>query len=189
MNTPCLGTAERTCFEVLEQSSGLRFSRQVQHSWCARRAVNEGLLTLSVLRDEVRLSLLGAWMSSPDTLLDFMAERLPDPSAELSICRFEQLTRRAHAASRTFRAPDPALCIPSRLVQRGGGAGLTSFQDGPGLLVAPGLSSLCRIASPQEQQLWARLATPSTIASLIEAGASQETIQELLRIGGLDYAC
>src|ERR1700734_2141336 len=124
MNTFCLGDAERTCFHALEHSSGFRFSQNVQYSWCARRAVNEGLLTLSVLRADVRLRLLGAWMSSRDTLLDFIAGELPDPSAELAVCRFEQLTLRAHSGSASFRSPDPALLSPRRGLQRACHAGL-----------------------------------------------------------------
>lgn len=189
MNRSCLGAAERTCFEALERSSGLRFSPHVQHSWCSRRAVNEGLLTLSILRDDVRLSLLAAWMSSGDTLLDFIARRLPDPSAALSVCRFEQLAQRAHSAARSFKAPDPALFDPRRLIQRGRDAGLASFQNEPSLLVAPGLQSLCRMACPQEKQIWARLVAPVPAAAMIEAGSTRQTLEELLRIGAVQYAC
>jgi len=189
MNTFCLGDAERICFDALQQSSGFRFTRNVQHSWSARRPVNEGLLTLSVLSDEVRLRLLGAWMSSGETLLDFIARQLPDPSAELAVCRFEQLTLRAHSGSASFRSPDPALLSPRRGLQRARHAGLALFPDEPALLVAPGLKSLCRVASPEEQQLWARLATPSLVGVLIQEGRPLEAIEGMLQVGALEYAC
>ena len=189
MNTFCLGDAERTCFDALEHSSGFRFSSNVQYSWCARRPVNEGLLTLSVLRDDVRLRLLGAWMSSRDTLLDFIARQLPDPSAELAVCRFEQLTLRAHIGAASFKSPDPACFDPRRVVQRALHAGVASFHDEPALLVAPGLKSLCRIASPHEKQLWARLASPSGADVLIQEGRPREVIEDMLHVGALEYAC
>ena len=189
MNTFCLGDAERTCFDALEQSSGFRFARNVQNSWCSRRPVNEGLLTLSVLSDEVRLRLLGAWMTSRDTLLDFIARQLPDPSAELAVCRFEQLTLLAHGASASFRSPDPALLSPRRGLQRARHAGLAFFPDEPALLVAPGLKSLCRVASPEEKQLWARLTTPSLAGVLLQEGDPLETIEDMLQVGALEYAC
>jgi hypothetical protein len=189
MNTYCLGDAERTCFDALEHSSGFRFARNVQNSWCARRPVNEGLLTLSVLSDEVRLRLLGAWMSSRDTLLDFIARQLPDPSAELAVCRFEQFTLLAHSRAASFRSPDPALLSPRRGLQRALHAGLAFFHDEPALLVAPGLKSLCRVASPEEIQLWERLATPSLAGVLLQEGQSLEASEDMLHVGALEYAC
>jgi hypothetical protein len=151
--------------------------------------VNEGLLTLSILRDDVRLRLLGAWMSSRDTLLDFIARQLPDPSAELAVCRFEQLSLRAHSGAASFRSPDPASFDPRRVVRRALHAGLAVFHDEPALLVAPGLKSLCRIASPFEKQLWARLATPSGADVLIQEGRPREVIEDMLHVGALEYAC
>ena len=109
MQTYSLGVPERACFEALIYGSGFRFTSQVQHSWCARRALNEGLLTLSILRDDVRERLLADWSESPDNLLDFIASQLPDPSAELAVCRFEQLAMRAYRAAATFKAvSDPS---------------------------------------------------------------------------------
>ena len=189
MNTFCLGDAERTCFHALEHSAGFRFSLNVQYSWCARRPVNEGLLTLSILRDDVRLRLLGAWMSSRDTLLDFIARQLPDPSAELAVCRFEQLSLRAHSGSASFRSPDPASFDPRRVVRRALYAGLAFFHDEPALLVAPGLKPLCRVACPEEKQLWARLTTPSLVGVLLQEGHPLETIEDMLQVGALEYAC
>ena len=189
MDTYCLDAAEHTGFEALNRGSGFTFSGQVQHSWCARRAVNEGLLTLSILRDDVRLTLLAGWMRSADSLLDFIAQRLPDPSAELAVCRFEQLTLRAHQAARSFQAPACTAIDSRQVLQRSDAAGMALFQEGPTLLVAPGLSSLYRVASAQERRLWLRLATPAAAAALIEECFPQATIMAMLRTGALTRAC
>ncbi len=127
MNTYSLDVPERACFAALIHGSGFRFTSQVQHSWCARRAVNEGLLTLSILHDDVRQTLLAAWTKSADNLLDFIARQLPDPSAELAVCRFEQLAMRAHRAATNFKAPDRALFDTRRALKRGESAGLAVF--------------------------------------------------------------
>ncbi len=189
MSTSCLGAAELKCFEALTHSSGFRFSLQVQHAWCARRVVNEGLLTLSILREDVRLTLLAAWMKSTETLLDFISQQLPDPSAELAMCRFEQLTFRAHHASVSFVAPDPSGFDPRRLIRRSDAADLALFENGAVLLVAPGVKSLYRSASPDEKRLWARLLTSARTVSLIEEGFPRATIEGLLQVGALEFAC
>jgi hypothetical protein len=189
MNSYNLEVPEQACFAALIHGSGFHFTSQVQHSWCARRAVNEGLLTLSILRDDVRQSLLMAWTRSTDSLLDFIAGHLPNPSAELAVCRFEQLAMRAHHAAAGFKAPHPALFDPRRVLRRGGDAGLAAFPDGRALLVAPGMTSLCRIASPTEKRVWARLATRCPAAALIEEGLPREVMEGMLRIGALEYAC
>jgi hypothetical protein len=180
---------ERACFEALIQGSGFRFTSQVQHSWCARRAVNEGLLTLSILRDDIRQSLLANWTRSADNLLDFIERQLPDPSAELAVCRFEQLAMRAHRAAANFKAPDRALFDSRRVLKRGDHAGLAVFQESRALLVAPGMTALCRIASPHEKRIWARLATRCRTAALLEEGLPRETMEGMLRIGAVEYTC
>jgi len=189
MQTYSLGVPERACFEALIYGSGFRFTSQVQHSWCARRAVNEGLLTLSILRDDVRQRLLADWNESPESLLDFIASQLPDPSAELSVCRFEQLAMRAHRGAATFKAPDRALFDSRRMLTRGENAGLAVFEEGRSLLVAPGMTALCRPASPYEKRIWARLAMRCRLAALLEEGIPRETLEGMLRIGAVQYAC
>jgi hypothetical protein len=189
VNSYSLGIPEQACFAALIQGSGFRFTSRVQYSWCTRRAVNEGLLTLSILRDDVRQSLLAAWTRSADNLLDFIAGQLPDPSAELTVCRFEQLAIRAHRAAAAFKAPDPARFDSRRVLKRGEHAGLAVFHEGRALLVAPGMTALCRVASPFEKRLWARLATSCRAAALIEEGIPREVMEGMLRIGALEYAC
>jgi hypothetical protein len=189
MSPYCLEVPERACFAALIDGSGFQFTSRVQHSWCTRRAVNEGLLTLSILRDDIRQGLLAAWSNSADTLLDFIARQLPDPSAELTVCRFEQMALRAHRAAADFKSPDQAMFDSRRLLKRGEDAGLAVFPDGRALLIAPGMTALCRIASPFEKRLWARLANRCPAAALIEEGLPREAMEGMLRIGALDYVC
>src|SRR5258708_8982912 len=83
-------------------NAGVRFTAAVERSWGARRPVNAGLLPLSTLQGDVRRRLLGAWTESgggtasffatvADSLLDFIAGQLPDPSPGLSLYPREQL--------------------------------------------------------------------------------------------------
>ncbi len=128
-------------------------------------------------------------MSSRDTLLEFISRELPGQSAEWAVCRFEQLTLLAQSCATAFRSSDPPVFNAQGVLRRTLHAGLVTFQDDPALLVAPGINSLCRIASVHERQLWIRLATPTRTAVLIREGCPQEVIEGMLRIGALDYVC
>ncbi|HWS62711.1 MAG TPA: hypothetical protein VN325_08145 [Steroidobacteraceae bacterium] len=201
------------------QSSGVRFTGAVQRSWGSRRPVNAGLLALSILQGDVRRRLLGDWMESgggtasyfaadADSLLDFIAEQLPDPSPELALCRVEQLTLRAASRASDFEAPDPALLEAQRAVRRACHAGVVLFpggsrlilskllpfeplasgsRDATPLVVAPGLEPLCRIASRAEYEIWTRLTRPTAVHTLVRNGGSLDVIGTLLRIGALEY--
>ncbi|HTV95830.1 MAG TPA: hypothetical protein VME42_07490 [Steroidobacteraceae bacterium] len=221
-----LRSEERACLDTLSESAGIRFTSALRRSWCARRAVNVGLLALSILKEDARRSLLASWINSGggttsffatevDALLEFIARQLPDPSPELAVCRFEQLTLRAGDRSSSFRAPDPGLFEPQRIARRAHHAGVVLF-DGDvdamlgmrpprealpidparapagaptALLVAPGLQPVWRMASRHERELWARLEAPAPIGALLEAGCPGEAIRTLLHIGALEYAC
>ena len=189
MNTASLGEVQRNCFSALEHCCGFRFSSSVQHSWHNRRAVSEGLLTLSILHQDVRLRLLAAWMKSKDGLLEFIAAQLPESSAELAVCRFEQLYRNAYYRSNAFEAPDPAQFGPEQVVQRAVHAGMVCLRDEPSVLVAPGLRSLCHVASEAEIRIWQSVAAPSRVGQLIQEGCESQSIASLLQIGALEYAC
>src|SRR5258708_3668642 len=201
-------------------NAGVRFTAAVERSWGARRPVNAGLLALSTLQGDVRRRLLGAWTESgggtasffatvADSLLDFIAEQLPDPSPELALCRVEQLTLRATHRASAFEAPDPALLNPQRVVRQAGYAGVVLFPAGSDLilskllqreplaacsrsatplLVAPGLQPLCRVASPAEYGVWTRLPQPTAVNALVLNGCPIEGIETMLRIGALEYA-
>jgi len=214
------GDAERACVDAPPQSAGFRFTVAVQRSWCARRAVNAGLLALSILRDDTRRRLLDAWINSgggtssffaveADALLDYIAEQLPDPSPELTLCRFEQLTLRANHRASFFKAPDRALFDPQRLIRRAHHAGVLLFHgksdlllnallqrkplpdfslEVTALLIAPGLQPLCRIASAHEKELWMALTMPTAAAGLLGDGFRRDVMQTLLHVGALEYA-
>jgi hypothetical protein len=200
-------------------SAGIRFSAAVQRSWGTRRPVNAGLLALSTLQGDVRRRLLGAWMESgggtasffaaeTDSLLDFIAGQLPDPSPELALCRVEQLTLRAAHRASDFEAADPALFDRRRAVRRAFHAGVVLFPGGydlilskllqleplalrsgtvTPLLVAPGSQPLCRIASPAEHEIWTRLAHPMAVNALMRSGCPIDSIEAMLRIGALEF--
>jgi hypothetical protein len=199
--------------------SGQRPDGSGQRPDGARRPVNAGLLALSLLPDARRRQLLRAWVDcgdstdssvlpEVDSLLDFIAAQLPDPSPALSVCRVEQLTLRANRRSRDFRVPDTARLTPQCRLRRGGDAGAVRFEgaaagvlrrllpDGrlppgsqpPTLLVAPGLAPRVREASLPELALWERLAAPASVDVLQRAGNARETIETLLRAGVLEYA-
>jgi hypothetical protein len=214
-----LDAAERESLDALPRGAGFRFTVAVQRSWCARRAVNAGLLALSVLRDDARRRLLDTWIASgggtssffaaeADALLEFIAEQLADPSPELTLCRFEQLTLRANEQASLF-APDLTPFDPQRVIRRSRHAGMVIFHgepaeilstllqrkplpgtslDATALLVAPGLQPLCRVATPQEGVAWRRLAVPTAAAVLVEHGCPQSVIETLLQVGAVEYA-
>jgi hypothetical protein len=107
----------------------------------------------------------------------------------LAVCRFEQLALRAHRAAAGFKVPNPALFDPRRVLKRGDNAGLAVFHEGRALLVAPGMTALCRLASPHEKRLWARLSMRCPASALLEEGLPRDALEGLLRIGALEYAC
>ena len=162
----------------------------MQRSWCLRRAERAGFFTLSILPEEVRRGLLEQWIlggggtssffaTESDTLLEFIASRLPDPSHQLTACRFEQATLRANQAV-GFTPSDLELPLsrPSSMryaLRRGRYAATATFHGDPHeiigalmnhrplpavsaeattMLFGPGLERLCRVASPLEVALW-----------------------------------
>ena len=120
LRTLQLDESERVSLKRIAQSAGYRFTVGVQRSWCVGRAARAGYLTLSTFPVALRSALLDEWVNSGggtssffaaegDALLDFIANRLPDPSHELTLCRLEQATLRANDGAIDFRAPDAAL--------------------------------------------------------------------------------
>jgi hypothetical protein len=178
MNATSHVDVQRNCFSALEHCCGFRFPTSVQHSWHERRAVNEGLLTLSILREDVRLRLLAAWMKTGEGLLEFIAGQLPESSAELAVCHFERLYRTAYNQANTFAAPDPARFGPQEVVQRAPCAGVVCLRQEPSVLVAQ-----------PEMSIWDRVIGPTRIRDLIQEGYERPWIASLLQIGALEYAC
>jgi hypothetical protein len=193
-------------------SAGILFSGVMQRSAVVRRPVNAGLLALSTLHGDLRRRLLGEWLaagSGTSSLLDFIADQLPDPSPELALCRVEQLMLRATHRASAFEAPDGHLFKPQCVVRRARHAGVVLFPGGfdlllnkllqleslpagsrfaTPLLVAPGLQPLCRIASPSEHEVWNRLTGPTAADALGRLGCPMAVIETLLGVGALEYA-
>jgi len=189
MNASSLSDVQLNCFSALEHCCGFRFPTTLHRSWHERRAVNEGLLTLSVLRQEVRVSLLAAWMKTGEGLLEFIAGQLPESSAELAVCRFERLYLNAYSKADGFEPPEPERFGPQEVVQRAADAGMVRLRQEPSVLVAPGLRSLCQIASKAEMCIWDRVIGPARIGDLVQEGCERQAIASLLQIGALEYAC
>jgi hypothetical protein len=138
-----LDAGERAYLETMKASAGFRFTVGVQRSWCVGRAKRAGQLTLSILSEPLRRSLLEEWTESgggtssffqaeAEALLNFIASRLPDPSHERSACRFEQATLRASSASENFTPPDPDFVdLPGMELQRGRSATVVLFHGKP----------------------------------------------------------
>lgn len=215
-----LGADDRSRLRALAESPGFRFTVGVQRSWCIRRAANAGYMTLSILPDNLRRRLLDEWTNSgggtcsffateAEALLDFIADRLPDPSHELTACRLEQAALRANEIAARFRAPDLDRLDHARcVVRRGRYAGIVLFYGEPdpildallehkphppvspeakAILFGPGLGRLYRTASTKELELWEGLAAPVEAAVLLREGYRREVIETMLRAGAVEY--
>jgi len=194
---PCsmrLNGLERRSMSDLPETAAFMFTREVQRSWCEQKVVNAAYLTFSVLSDATRRRIIDDWIDAggdssafveidAQELLMFVAERLPNPSTELNVCRLEQAAIRASQHADTFQAPDPALLDLPKHVRRGRHAGLITA-----LLVAPGLQFLHRMASSIEHLLWNRLKSPAQVEVLLREGYPRDVLKEMLGVGALEYA-
>ena len=143
-----MGPGELAQLADLVGSRGFGFTRRVQRSWCRGRAAAVARLTLRSLPDEHRKKLVDDWVEAggsasfdplieAEGFLDFLANRLADPSHALSVCRMERATYRASAAASRFTPPDAALLgDPDMLAQTGKGASLVRFFADPDPLFA-----------------------------------------------------
>jgi hypothetical protein len=144
-----------------------------------------------------------------ELFFDFIRARLADPSHELTVCEFEQAVLRAGMASDSFSPPDLfRQGDPNCMISRGRFAGLVTFHTEPHLLldavtrrkplpplsshtmsilVCPGVEQLCRAASRLEVKLWNELATPAAVAPLLKNAHRRPTIENLLKIGAIEF--
>jgi hypothetical protein len=217
-----LSADERTAMSRLLISPGFRFTRSIQRSWCEARAARGARLPLSILSAATRRRLVGEWvergggtnsffLGEADGFLDFLAQRLPDPSHALSLCRFERAVLRAEEAAASF-APARGVNLddPTCLLEAGRHAGLVAFFAEPEqllaalegeqalpplstneflVLVAPGLPGLARPADAAELALWRSLDAPATVADLLRRGHARATIESFLISGVTQLAC
>jgi hypothetical protein len=215
-----LDDGEISCLEALKASAGFRFTIEVQRSWCVGRAARSAPLTLSILPKELRCRLLDQWTEAGggtssffaiegETFLEFIASRLPNPSHELTACRFEQATLRANEQAIGFTPQDPNLLLaPGCALRRGRYAGMVAFHgesyaiiealvkhqalppvsaDATTILFGPGLDRLCRVASPREVALWQKLTAPVPLTSLLREGHKRDDIAPMLRAGIVEF--
>lgn len=215
-----LDHSEIARLEVIRASAGFRFTAGVQRSWCVGRSERAAALTLSILPEGVRRQLLDEWTeagggtssffaSEADALLEFIASRLPDPSHELTACRFEQATLRAGEGATGFVAPDPKVLLASDcILRRGRFAGMATFYGQPDqviralslqgllpplssseaipVLFGPGLEGLWRLASSQEAALWNLLISPLSLGILHDHGYNRDDLAQMLQEGLLE---
>jgi hypothetical protein len=216
-----LNDGEVSSLEILKASSGLRFTIGVQRSWCVGRASRAAFLTLSILPRDLRRQVLDQWTEAgggtssffaaeAEAFLEFIASRLPNPSHELTTCRFEQATLRAGEQAPGFTPPDPDLLLaPTRALRRGRYAGMAVFHgepcaiieavmkhhalppvsaDATTLLFGPGLDRLWRVASPGEVALWQKLTATVPFSSLIREGYDRDDLAPMLYAGIVEFA-
>jgi hypothetical protein len=214
-----LSDGESASLQTLRASAGFRLTVEVQHSWCIGRASRAVPFTLSILPEDQRRRLLDTWTDAGggttsffsaegDALLEFIASHLPDPSHELTACRFEQATLRANEQADAFTPPDVDLLLAEGcLVRRGRAAGMAEFHGEPhriigalvnkkalppisaaasSLLFGPGLVRLHRIASPREVELWKKLHEPLPFSSLLAEGYDREDLAPMITAGILE---
>lgn len=135
-----------------------------------------------------------AWFQATERerFLAFLAEKLPEPSHALTICRMSQALALARLGSLTV-AP-LVKQVEAGLVERGRHATLVWFYADPGevmaaldgsqlppigppshsVLFAPGIKGLFRVATEAEAALWATLpvadAPPALVSALLMEG-------------------
>jgi hypothetical protein len=127
----------------LVHSTGFRFTRRVQRSWCTARTISTAQLTLSLLPVEQRRQLVAGWVeagggksfdptSEAEAFLECVARHLTDPSHAMSVCRMEQAAYRASEVALRFRPPDLSLLDhPTVMLRAGKGAEMVRFYAEP----------------------------------------------------------
>lgn len=213
-----LAPRERVLLQRITGGRGYRLTSDVRRSWCEARAVKAARLTLSVLPTELRRDLVAKWVDSgggagaffsveAEGFLAFIAERLPEASHELSLCRMEMAIVRAAAAAPSFVPPDQVtLDVSTGTLRRGRAAAVVSLTADPGalvealerggpapailerpfvVLVAPGIAGLAMPATPDAIVLWRETAVPRPVASIAGA-ACRAAVAGLLGVGALE---
>jgi hypothetical protein len=200
---------------------GFDFTRHVQRSWCIGRTASAARTTLSLLPLEQRRLVVEQWVdagggaaldvtSEAGAFLAFVAQRLPDPSHALSVCRMEEAAYRTSAAAASFTPPSAALLDdPDATLCRGKASTLVHFFAKPSrlfgaiaaqgalprlgkrrfsFLFAPALPRLHRASTQVEAELWERLIAPAAVRALCAEGFSHQLMVQLLNIGAIECA-
>ena len=217
-----LDDRERSCMDAMTRSAGYHFTRGVQRSWCVRRAQRASLQTLSMLTPELRTRLIDDWIAcgggtssfeaiEADAMLEFIAGRLPYPSHEWTICRFEQAALRVHEGTVAFQTPAlPALDAAATVIARGRYAAKVEFYGNPEaimealsagkplppvmpgvqrvLIFGPGIDGLYRPVGQSELALWEALALPRRVSALLREGHERAIIAKAMLAGVVEVA-
>jgi hypothetical protein len=202
----------------LIRGTGFCFTRHVRRSWSIARTAGAVQLTLSALAREQRRRFVEDWVDAGGGnaldvtteaagFLEYLSQRLPDPSHALSVCEMERAAYRASAAAANFTVPDSAvLDDPDTVLHAGRDAALVRFFAEPrrlfealsagaplptldgtfAYLFAPGLPTLRRSAREDEAALWDRLSAPTAGHALRDEGISKKLMLELLAIGAIE---
>jgi hypothetical protein len=215
-----LSEQERLNLVRIFDSSGFRATASIQRPWCESRAATGARLTLSTLPLAQRRELICEWVdggggtnsffaAEAAAFLEFIAQRIPDPSHALSLCRLEQAVLRAEAVAAQFVPPDVApLDQPECMVRASPHAAVVAVFaeleqlllaiEGQGLvpplsephmlLVAPGLPGLARPTDTAEAAVWRSLAEPQRVETLLRQGNELATIETLWTAGAIEAA-
>jgi hypothetical protein len=184
--------AEVACLARVSEGRGLAFTRGVRRSWCLMRTCRVAQLTLSVLPLEVRRAALNAWVDAgggassffageAEAFLEFLAQRLPDPSHELSLCRFEQAIHRAMGALSGCRPLPDEVRMRCRLRVRAGASLVSLFGDPKDVLVAVGAG---RCLPPMSERPVRMLFAPGIPSLWRHAGAPEVRVFEKCAAAG-----
>jgi hypothetical protein len=183
------------CCPIDPRSAGFCFTMAVRRSWCEGRSISAAQAVLRVMPDDDRQRLVSEYVnqggglewflsSESEKFLSFLAERLPEPSHALTVCRMSQALAHARLGALMFVPQQPVGVGP---IDRGRHAALVWFPADPAgvripfengqstqvclqnhaILFAPGLPNLFRIATEAEVALWDSLPVASAPAAVI----------------------
>jgi hypothetical protein len=208
---------EVACLARVSEGRGLAFTRAVRRSWCLMRTARAARLTLSILALDARKAVLEAWVDAgggtssffandAESFLEFLAQRLPEPSHELSLCRLEQGIHRAMNAVSLCHPPSREVNPGCRL-RVGAGATLVSLFADPKqilraahagrplptvfarpvrVLLAPGIPGLWRRAHASEVCIFETYAAAGERGAPVTSGPQVATVRSLLSVCALE---
>lgn len=211
-----LSEAETAQIAAALTKPSVAFQVNIQRSWARYKSGEGAAFTLSCLSAAQRASLIEGWvelgggtdlliMREGHAFLDYIAEHLPNPSHELSICRMEQAIHLANGGAVSFTplAVDAALAAP--LLTKHPEATLVDFHTDPNALlectqqqrplppvgahtaswlIAPGVPGLVQFANIEQIRAMRRLTQPTSPQALLQL-VSQQTLGELCAIGAI----
>ncbi|MBV8466481.1 MAG: hypothetical protein JO218_11115 [Burkholderiales bacterium] len=211
-----LSETERAMIAAALLKPSVAFLVKAQRSWARFKSGEAAALTLSILDAARREALVEDWIelgggtdfliiSEANAFLDYIAERLPNPSHELSICRMEQAVHLANGGARSYAplAVDTALAAPQLIKHTE--ATLVDFYADPNVLfdcihgqkplppveaytaswlIAPGIPGLYQLASAEQVRAMHQLVQATTPQALLQL-VSRQTFDELCSVGAI----